>query len=489
MEAQLKEGFSRWPKSINQACKRAFLFKSLKEKVNEVKSEIPIIEDYNQNILKIQPLLRESSDIEKEGYSQVIFKGSPWASLNTIPFALTFLSIYKSYIVPGISLLLPIIMCLLPYILLKAFYNIPITFTEYTGILWRMWNGQPLPKTPEEILKPVQGQQDAISILKQLAQNGWTLFTVGQTMWQPIQQARHFKKLDTECSGFGDSIVRVKGIVSGLCERWEKFFPKWFPSWIRMCPDEGRRAFAFIQDYSYWLPHLRRVMGRFEVIYKLARRNDVVPVEFVSSKNPILMLKDFGDPSIPFEERITTSVKCNGHTIITGPNRGGKSSFLRGILMNIKFAHAYGACFASKAQMSYFTWIADGLRLADIPGKTSMFEREVQFASKVLEKKGGCGIVLYDELFHSTNPPDAERTSRVFCNELWKKDNCISFISTHVYSLAEDSPKNIEKLCLASWKDKNNEYTFSYMAQKGICKVSSVDLLLEQYGWIKSADY
>jgi hypothetical protein len=47
--------------------------------------------------------------------------------------------------------------------------------------------------------------------------------------------------------------------------------------------------------------------------------------------------------------------------------------------------------------------------------------------------------------------------------------------------LAEQAPEQVQKLCLASWK-KENKYKFSYKVQKGICEVSSVDLLLKQFG-------
>jgi DNA mismatch repair ATPase MutS len=110
-----------------------------------------------------------------------------------------------------------------------------------------------------------------------------------------------------------------------------------------------------------------------------------------------------------------------------------------------------------------------------------MFEREVAFASSILNTNGGKGIILYDEIFHSTNPPDAIRASEIFCKSLWKKKNCISFVSTHVYSLAEAAPPSLVKpLCLAAWN--NGRFDFSYTVQKGICRVSSVDLVLKQYG-------
>ena len=489
---QLAEGLQRWPKSLAKCLKRQSLFTQLQKKATpELLTDFQTLQDHTK---KLEPLLRESSATESESYTQVCFRGNPWSGLNSIPFALIALSIYKSYIIPAFSLLLPLLTWILPYVLLRSFFGISIKFSDYTGILWRMWNGQPLPRTPQEMLDPAPlPPKDMVSTLKTFVQNGWTLFTLGQTMYQPIQQARHFQTLDKDCLELGNSIIGVKGIALKLLTQFKNFLPKWFESWIEKCPSWNRQAFAFVVDNNFWLPHTLRALGRFEVLYRLALRSDVHPVEFVKSNTPVLLLKDFGDPSIPFDKRILSSVSLkNGsnHAIVTGPNRGGKSSFMRGVLMNIQMAHAFGCCFAGKAQMTPFSWIADGMRLDDKPGKESMFEREVGFAAGVL-KKAGCGydepkqkffgFVLYDELFHSTNPPDGKRTSELFCNQLWESKNCLSLISTHVYSLAEKAPGQVQKLCLASWK-KENKYKFSYKVQKGICEVSSVDLLLKQFG-------
>jgi DNA mismatch repair ATPase MutS len=149
--------------------------------------------------------------------------------------------------------------------------------------------------------------------------------------------------------------------------------------------------------------------------------------------------------------------------------------------MNIILAQSFGAVIAAKGQMSYISWIADGMRLDDRPGTMSMFEREVSFASAVLQKRSGTGFVVYDELFHSTNPPDAIRTSELFCESFWKKKNCISMISTHVYSLAKSAPpSSVKRLCLeAHIKDK--ELLLTYKLKQGICELSSVDSLLKQY--------
>ena len=424
----------------------------------------------------LEPLLRAPTDIEKEGYSQIFFKETPWTALNTIPFALILLSVYKSYIVPAFGLILPLLSWILPYIILKAFYNIPLSFTDYTSLLWRMWNGA----------MPGEVQQDPIRQMKMLVQNAWTIFTVGQAVWQPIQQARHFMRLDKDCLNLGNSIVCVKGCAERLWKEWNAWMPGWLEKWLELCPDDSRRAFAFVMETPFWLRHTFRGIGRFELLMRLAARPDVVPAQFVNGSEPVLMLKDFGDPAIPVESRITSSVHLGGakkHSIVTGPNRGGKSSFLRGIILNVALAHSFGAAFAGAAQMTPFTWIADGMRLDDTPGEQSMFEREVAFGSAILRKEGGLGLILYDELFHSTNPPDATRTSQLFCEKLWKKENCLSIVSTHVYSLAREAPDSVKKLCVAAWRSAKG-VKFSYKIQRGVCEVSSVDLLLKQFGML-----
>lgn len=491
---QIAEGIKAWPKDTATCLKRATTFQALREHLGSYEESREHFTNLEAAAKKLEPLLREPTDVEKESYSQVCFRGTPWASLNTIPFALIALSFYKSFIVPGFSIILPIISLILPFLLLRMSYNIPITMEEYASILWRMWNGQKMPMTPEEILQPhlavPQPPQDPITRIKTLAQNGWTLFAVGQTIWQPIQQARHFMTLDADCLALGNSLIGVKEIGLWLTKAWKAWVPGWLAGWLAECPDDPRQAFAFAIETPFWLRHTFRALGRLEVVLALAGREDVTSAEFVDSAKPVLVLKHFGDPSIPMDRRVLSSVSLGScgsnkkaHAILTGPNRGGKSSFLRGVLMNVVVAHCFGAAFAAKAQMTPFTWIADGMRLDDTPGKQSMFEREVAFGSAVLAKEGGRGLVLYDELFHSTNPPDAKRTSELFCNSLWKKDNCLSIVSTHVYSLARSAPAEaVDQMCVAAWKGEEGKLLFSYKIQKGVCEVSSVDLLLKQFG-------
>lgn len=488
-QEQFEQGLQQWPKSISTCCKRASLFSTLKQKVQTSEPLEKEFIELKTHTELLEPLLRTPTEVEKESYAQVCFTGNPWSSFNSIPFALLFLSIYKSYFVPAFGILLPLLSWILPYILLKTFYTMPITFTEYTAILWRLWNGQGIPKSPSELLHPTQPspalEQNPLTRIKQLVQNGWTLFTIGQSLLEPVKQAKHFIKTETACISLGSSICRVREIGETILSNWSSFLAPWMKKWITLCPTNPREAFAFAINHPFWIPTFLKGLCRFEVLYSLATKQESTPAQFVKG-TPTLVFKGVGDPSIPIDQRVLSDFSLNNtniHSVITGPNRGGKSSFMRGVLSNVRLAHTFGCVLAEDCKLSYFSWIADGLKLEDLPGTQSLFEREIAFAAGVLAKEKGTGLVLYDELFHSTNPPDAIRTSTLFCSSLWEKKNCISLISTHVYSLAHSAPSSVKKLCIASWK-KEDKYIFSYKVKKGVCEVSSVDYYLKQFGFL-----
>jgi DNA mismatch repair ATPase MutS len=115
-----------------------------------------------------------------------------------------------------------------------------------------------------------------------------------------------------------------------------------------------------------------------------------------------------------------------------------------------------------------------------------MFEREVEFAVEILKRAKQVpkqsGLILFDELFHSTNPPDGTRTASLFLHNVWKQSNLISIISTHVFTLAKEAPESVMRLCVPAEVKEKGELVFSYTLQKGICEVSSVDCILKEKG-------
>jgi DNA mismatch repair ATPase MutS len=124
------------------------------------------------------------------------------------------------------------------------------------------------------------------------------------------------------------------------------------------------------------------------------------------------------------------------------------------------------------------------LKPDDLPGSKSRFEREIEFTANTLQFTEPI-LVFIDELYHSTNPPDALRSCQIYCKQLWKKGNIVSVISTHLFELVEKCDKNIQKLCCPATINEDGDIHFEYSLKKGICKVSSVDELLKNNGLLR----
>ena len=67
------------------------------------------------------------------------------------------------------------------------------------------------------------------------------------------------------------------------------------------------------------------------------------------------------------------------------------------------------------------------------------------------------GLILIDELFHSTNPPDAETSARIFLKQLWDLSHVKSIVSTHIFALCEEDHERVKKLCCPAHESEDGQ--------------------------------
>lgn len=435
-----------------------------------------------QEIQALEPELQsffQLSDVEKDSYQQLLFSGwKPLQVLNTVPFLLLALAAFKKYVVPALAVLTPLFMIVMPYVFLKYWYSVPITTDQYVKLLLNMFGLQNIDiKNPRTIL-----------------QGSLTLFSVGQSIYQPIQNALHLQTIHAQLMKKAIAAQRFVACVEKLQQALPRAYQ--FKNPLQEIEHHDvHRLFATFWDYPHMLRLALQCVGDCEVVYRIATCSFATPVQFRSADTPLLRIQDGIDPflttAIPFTLQLSGK---RAHAILTGPNRGGKSSVLRTTLLTILFSQTFGFAFTRQGsvQIRPFDWIATGLRLEDRPGHTSMFESEVEFAIQILRRANQYpdekGCILFDELFHSTNPPDGARTADIFLQQLWKTPNTASFISTHVFELAKQADKRIQKLCVPAHKQEGGHITFTYALQEGICEVSSVDLILKEKGLLLTAE-
>jgi hypothetical protein len=370
--------------------------------------------------------------------------------------------------VPAIAILTPVVAWILPYILLKFLINLPISKEQYNDIMGMVWSGN-------------MGTNQSKYTFRSMLQMLFMGISFVQSLVQPIQNALHLNKIDKTLYKNGEQIIEIAKLyreLQDICIQEKILFP--FTNSLKTIPlNDPRIAIMSILEHPELFHQAMKDLAKLEIVWRMARCPYLRMAQVIEKGiYPLFIADNFFDLSLE-SNAVPSSVNfsaMNSHAALTGPNGGGKSSFLRGILQCVVLSHTYGFAPADNLIVRRFTWISSGLRLQDIPGNLSMFETEVWFASKLLHynTENQIGLVLYDELFHSTNPPDGIRTAEIFLKQLWKKMGIISIVSTHVFELVENAPPEVQRLCCSATELPSGEIQYSYSVNEGICKISSV---------------
>jgi DNA mismatch repair ATPase MutS len=278
------------------------------------------------------------------------------------------------------------------------------------------------------------------------------------------------------------TIIRLREIS----DTWVKYGLR--KPWTLPDPSElgdARQVLAWLIQDKQLLPQIYRAIGQVEITAAICSNTKLVPVEWTQSSIPMCNMSNAIDILLSEEKRVPFTLimgPTQHHVICTGPNRGGKSTFLRSVLTNLVLAHCWGVAFGERCVLTPVEWIISSLRLEDRPGQASLFEREVSVAGDIVKRirdQKTRGWVIIDELFHTTNPPDAATASQIFLRQLWESNLVTSIVSTHLFSHAEDAPSNVQRLCVDSeMNDETGQINYKYKVVEGINKMSSVEELL-----------
>lgn len=428
-------------------------------------------------------------DLEEDALAQLSFQNEYLKPLNGIPWVIAIIAAFKIWVVPTMTIMTPILAWILPYLLLRFVYSLPIDQSQYLSILRGLWSGNfssPFPSPGDPI--------PSLFTTKSVAQFALFGFSFIQSMLQPIQNAMHLYRTDSIFRDLGAKLVELRTIVNGFRRDLTGIVGE-RPHMLSETLDvvdaaDVRRGFFAIAEDPTRVHLVFKDLANLEILWRVAQKEALNPVRFEINR---LALEDAVDISLKPADAVPGNLElgqeAQAHAVITGPNGGGKSSFLRSVLQSVLLGHAYGYAPAKTCSMPRFLWIASGLQLRDTPGVYSMFETEVKFAADSLKYAyapvpNGPGLVLFDELFHSTNPPDSARTAGLFLKNLWgaPKNSVFSVVSTHLFPLIENAPENVKAICCPAKETAAGDIEYTYTVQPGVCRVSSVKKVWERFG-------
>jgi DNA mismatch repair ATPase MutS len=245
-------------------------------------------------------------------------------------------------------------------------------------------------------------------------------------------------------------------------------------------------AYRLMREHTSDLEPLLCALGELDAYLSIARlykefEHERVHYTFASydtnTDKPTIIFNDLWSPFIDPARVVPNSIALgtaenNRSLIITGPNEGGKSTFIKSVTIGLILGQSIGLVPASHAVITPFSYITTYLNITDDHGK-SLFEAQVQRAKHILNHIDSMdthkfSFAIIDELFNGTSAHVGEAASYSIADYLSKNPYVISIFSTHFPQLTqlEKSGHSINYRVLANLDEKGT-IIYPFIVEKG----------------------
>lgn len=220
-------------------------------------------------------------------------------------------------------------------------------------------------------------------------------------------------------------------------------------------------------------------------------------VKFQADENlPFIKAQSFWNPFLEAKNAVTNDAILDSeqgpqNLIITGPNAGGKSTFIVGLMLNVVLAQTFGIAPAKDMTMTPFSRLSTYIHPSDdIAAGKSLYMAEVTRAYEHIQdisklENNEFSFSIMDEIFSGTNPKEGEAGAYSVAEYVGQFKNSLNIIATHfplLTKLESNQPKgNFANFKVIVNKNAQGKLEYPFKVVPGISNQTiAIDILEEQ---------
>lgn len=246
-------------------------------------------------------------------------------------------------------------------------------------------------------------------------------------------------------------------------------------------------------EYAQCMNDIMLQMGKIDMwlsILTLIDEGYVIPTYDMNSDKPYIKAKHLWNPLLENNQiKNDLSIGDNKErtTIITGPNKGGKSTYMKTSMLAIVLSQSLCITCAEGLIHTPFVSLYTYMNIPDVLGRESLFEAELNrcydlYKNLLMLKDKEFIFGVIDELFTGTNPLEGASGSYAVIKKITTILGALTIISTHFHNICDLKKVNYYKF---SAKITETETIFDYKLKYGVSNQCIALHLLREKGYDK----
>lgn len=440
---------------------------------------------------------------------------------NEYPRVLTSYNLYNIIVSPTIGILSPVMFFIMPYMILMYTFgkSFNISFTTYMRTLWNsFFNAPPL----YSLLGPKGKWLSRINTVSYIL----SMCFYFQGILNSVQLSKTTTQIVKYISNKTNNAMVFLQTAHTATSKHAELLKQYAPFYCApgSLIHENPEADALLKGYKPYKEF--SIFSHFGVQLKLYKSFDkemfkplVNRLYFLDSLMAITSLKSKSNLALPTYQQYQHQDSCrpvydshkawNIHlnkqtavcndfqatnTIITGPNAGGKSTFVKMVVTNALLAQTLCVASCESLDMTPFKVINTQINIPDCKGHESLFEAEMNRCldnlNTMLKHQSYPCLVALDEIFSSTNVVEAISGAYAILENMATQTNTLTIVTTHL-SYLTNLKKTTNFQCKRMSVDISGDgdstcISYPYVLMDGVSKQYIALELLRNKGFDKS---